>query len=612
MPTAPIPPVKSRVLPIEQVFRLGGFTPASVQRDYQWRTVHCLTLLNDIDRCFMASSFAPALAATPVEEPLEMETEQLDADIGDRSSSGDNSLAEGAAADASPTPLDVYMLGSIVLTPPSNGRYAIYDGLQRLTTLTILLAVLRDLTSDNDLAVRLDDLIRSTPHNGAMRIVLAGRDTTLSTQIQPRGESVKARRVATKTDMGKRIRLASQAFREKLKPWGAARRDAFTRFLMSQVHLDVQEAADARLARQIFVTTNTRGRSLDRIDLFKGQLTDIADSDLVASQIVGHWNGMRAAMGDKLDEFLVAVDFIERQAPQGSDCLNALADHIAKTRGPAKVESFVQGMTALSADYLALQDILNAAPTDALTGNIWRLQLFRWPQWRPLALLWFSDYRRALKTGGAGAARKIEAAERRFEALHKRCMGIVLAGFSTTDRETIFARAVAQAKGSANPLAHTGALAFKDVQLTRVSDSLRLPITDQEIRSVLIRWTESILHGSVPPVHVRDATVEHILPRRPAPGSDWLAEFTDVEKRYFACHTLGNLAALDKVRNEKLKNASFTEKLPVFAAARGDFKTLAVVPVLTDWSEAAIDERTQRLANLIETALDLPVATLKS
>src|ERR1700760_3860660 len=43
----------------------------------------------------------------------------------------------------------LYFLGSIVLVkPPADSRARVIDGQQRLTTMTILLSVLRDLTTD--------------------------------------------------------------------------------------------------------------------------------------------------------------------------------------------------------------------------------------------------------------------------------------------------------------------------------------------------------------------------------------------------------------------------------------------------------------------------------
>jgi Protein of unknown function DUF262/Protein of unknown function (DUF1524) len=601
MPAAP-QPLMTRIVTVEDLFLLGAFVPAAVQRDYQWRSPQCRTLLADLDRTFLSSSLAVRDAADVIETAT-----QTPEDEGERL---DPELSSSAAAAATAT-LDHYMLGAIVVTPADAGKQAVYDGLQRLTTLTVMMAVLRDLTTDAELRDRLDALIRH-PVSGLYRVTLAGKDVTLARQIQPRGESIKIRRGAVPSDMGKRIRIAAQVFREQIKPWDSARRSAFTRFLLERVHVDIQEARDTRLARQMFVTTNMRGKSLNRVDLLKGQLVDIADNDATATAVVAHWNGARNAMGDDFEALLVAVDFLERQAPQGDDCLNALADFVLEKRGPKGIEAWVQRLTMFAGDLLELNALMQVPPTDAFTSNIWRLQLFRWDNWRPLALLWFADYRRAKKQGGPGAAKKIEAAHRRFSALHKRCMGITLCSFSAADRERIFGRAIAQASRGDNPLSSTGALAFNQLQIHRIAETLRVPITDQETRSSLIRWFESLQHGDIVPTSVREVTVEHILPRRPSAGSDWIAAFPDVDARYLACNTLGNLAALDRVRNERLKNAEFAEKLKVFTDAAPDFASLSDIQQHSVWSAQAIAARTERMASQIEAALDLPEAYVKT
>ena len=582
-------PIVSRIVGIEDLFLAGAFAPAPVQRDYQWLTKHCRTLLADIDRTFTASSLAPRLPEVAVADADE---DRVDGDL------------SAANVVAPPPPLDDYMLGAMVVTEPSPGNHHVYDGLQRLTTLTVLMAVLRDLTRDADLHDRLDRLIRC--EDGSFRVTLPGKDPTLARQIQPRGEAVRARRTPAVSDMGKRVRLAAQVFRETLKPWTTTRRDAFAAFLLQHVHIDLQTAADPRLARQIFVTTNMRGEPLDRVDLLKGQLVDIADTEQDARFIVATWDSARAVAGDQFERLLSAIDLIERQSPQGEDCLNALAEHVAATRGASGVGAFTQRLGLFASDMAALDRAVTSPPTDTLSASLWRLQLVRWDTWRPLALLWFADYRRAAQTPDGAARRKIDAATRRFDALHRRCMAMTLAGFSTGDRERIFARAIAQASHGQNPLASTGALAFSDIQIARIGDTLRTPLTDKDVRLALVRWLESMHYGAAIPAHVREATVEHILPRRPARGSDWIAAFPDPEARYMACNAFGNLAALDKARNEGLRNADFAEKRDVLRAAASDYHTLADIPETGPWTADVIDARTDRLARQVEAALDLP------
>jgi Protein of unknown function DUF262/Protein of unknown function (DUF1524) len=586
-------PITSKIIAVEDLFLSGAFAPASVQRDYQWLTVHCRDLLADIDRTFASSSLAPRdEEAVSTEE--EASDERVDADL------------TASQPLQTTQPLDHYMLGAMVVTPPQDGRFLVYDGLQRLTTLTVLMSVLRDLSKTAAVRDRLDLLIRM--QSGQFRVVLPGKDPTLARQIQPRGEAIRVRRTPATSDMGKRVRIAAQVFREGLKPWDNERRDAFAAFLLQHVHVDLQTADDARLARQIFVTTNMRGEPLDRVDLLKGQLVDIADDETTAATVVSNWNAARAIAGNQFERLLTAVDMIERQGPQSEDHLSALAEHVALTRGANGVAAFTQRIGQLASDMAALDDLFATPPADAFAASVWRLQLIRWDTWRPLALLWFADYRRATQNPNAISKRKIETAARRFGALHRRCVAMTLAGFSSADRERIFARAIGQASRGENPLSSSGALAFSDVQIARIGESLRTPMTDKDVRLTVVRWLESMMYREQVPTHVREATVEHILPRRPAAGSNWVLMFPDPEARYMACNAFGNLAALDKARNEGLRNADFVAKRIVLSEAAADYKTLADVPATGDWTTATIEARTELLAKQVETALELPPA----
>lgn len=594
----PSVPLSSRIMTVEDLFLAGLYTPAPVQRDYQWLASHCRDLLADVDRAFTSSSLAPQPsdpdAARQAADLHDDADERIDTDLARPSEAGDTA------------PLDHYMLGAMVLTEVGEGRFHVYDGLQRLTTLTVLIAVLRDLSRTGPLRQRLARMIRQP--DGAFRIVLPGKDTTLAKQIQSEGEAARSRRTVPTSDMGRRVRTAAQVFRDGVKPWPAERRDAFATFLLGHVHVDVQIAGDPRLARQIFVTTNMRGEPLDRVDLLKGQLVDIADDETVAGVVVANWNAARATAGDQFERLLTAVDLIERQSPQSEDHLNALAEHVAATRGAKGVARFTQRLSEMAYDMAALDALFAGTPEDAFTASIWRLQLIRWDTWRPLALLWFADYRRATQTPGSISQRKVAAAERRFDALHRRCMAMTLAGFSAGDRERIFARAIAQVSRGANPLVSSGALAFSDVQIARITECLRTPLTEKDVRLTLVRWLESMRYTAAIPRRVREATVEHILPRRPGLGSDWTASFPDPETRYMACNALGNLAALDKARNEGLRNVDFSSKLKVLQAAAADYLTLADVPAAAAWTSAVIEARTQRLAAEAEAALNLPPA----
>ena len=95
----------------------------------------------------------------------------------------------GPGCDPEPPPA-IYFIGNIILCAGPNDRYEIYDGLQRFTTLTILIAVLRDLIEDRTIQAELDHLVAS---KGTFRLHLFGRDRTLAEHVQaPHATRIKA------------------------------------------------------------------------------------------------------------------------------------------------------------------------------------------------------------------------------------------------------------------------------------------------------------------------------------------------------------------------------------------------------------------------------------
>jgi hypothetical protein len=176
-------PVISHTSTVADLFSSRTFIAASVQRDYQWNTPECETLLSDLVRAW--SSHLPAAEADLSDLAQD---ESIDADLG---------LLPSASVQP---PLPDYYLGAVVTRLTADGATEIYDGLQRITTLTILMAVLRDAVTHEDLKQSIDNLINTAP--GKPRVMLHARDATLFKEIQKWGEAGKVRRSAATSARG--------------------------------------------------------------------------------------------------------------------------------------------------------------------------------------------------------------------------------------------------------------------------------------------------------------------------------------------------------------------------------------------------------------------------
>ncbi|MGO9484085.1 MAG: DUF262 domain-containing protein [Rhodomicrobium sp.] len=573
--------LSARVLPVEQFFRLGAFTAASVQRDYVWDSQQSEDLFADIERACAAHSPEPEQDGEPV---ISIAGETLD----EWESAGEAALLPAGQEDA-----PGYHLGSVVVRRAAPGRFEIFDGLQRATTLTILLCVIRDLTSSATLRGRIGGLIQD---GAANRLVFPGADNTLASEIQAAGQANKSFRRAVSA-RGLRIRRSRSIFYGYLSAWDQDRLSRFADFLLSYTLLVVSETGSQTLARQVFITANDRGVQLRPVDIFKGQLLGLAGDGEASEMVARRWNGILHVTGDAIEEFMRAYDFLKRCEPQGADHLAKLAATIETNYGPDRLEEVLDDILRHATTWIALGDKLKSPPSSEADLDIWRLRFFKWFEWKPVALAWYHAYstKHSVKAGGTGT--KAEKTLRlRFSALHRICMMMMLAKFCANDRARIFGRALSQSRNPFSTSAgRPGALTFRAPQIARILESLATPLYDDDTRLSLVRWLESM--NGWPQMHAdaARATVEHVLPKRPAKDSQWLASFPDEEERFSACHSIGNLALMDYAENVKITNSDFHLKLPVIKEQSKKYKTLAGIADKTSWKAAEIRERAAQM-----------------
>ena len=584
--------LSARVLTVEQFFRLGIFTAANVQRDYVWDAKQSEELLADIERACAAHLPEPEQHSGPVIS--------IAGDTGEEADAADGAWVLPAGQEDAAG----YHLGAMVLRRAGPGTCEIFDGLQRATTLTILLCIIRDLTASGELRGRIGGLIQD---RGTNRLHIAGADYTLSSEIQGPGQTLKTfKRPAGAR--GTRIRHSRSIFHGYLSAWDQERLSLFADFLLSHTLLVVSETESHTLARQVFITANNRGVQLSPADIFKGQLLDLAGDGEPAEMVARRWHGLQHLAGNGIEDFMRAYDFVKRCEPQGADHLAKLAASIERNYGAKRLPEVLDDILRHASTWVSLQEKLSAAPASEADLDVWRLRFFKWPEWQPVALTWYHAYNAKRSAKASGTGTKAERTFRlRFAALHRICMMMMLAKFSANDRARIFGRALSQSR---NPFSTStgrpGALTFRASQIERILETLATPLYDDEMRLALVRWIESVSGGPEVDGDTPRATVEHILPKRPAKDSQWLADFPDEEERFSACHSIGNLALMDYAENVRLMNSDFHQKLPVIKEQSKKYRTLASVAEKTAWTHAEIRERAAQMIDFTCRELNIP------
>jgi hypothetical protein len=615
-PPAVSPPAVSNIRNVGTLLSLGWFSPAPVQRSFEWDWLYYLMtddrLLNDIDKV-LARLYPEAEAQSAGED--EAGEEETEAAAGDGAgisaplddfafdeAAGELALARVAVAEEPPRH---YFIGNLILSTTSPQNYEVYDGLQRLPTLTVLIAVLRDLIDDAPTRAALHHLIFDEEK---YRLTLFGRDRTLAEHVQTPGATGLKSDSRAYYEIGRRILRVKNALRARIAQWDEARRVRYARFLLSSVWTSVLDVRDVRVARQMFVSTNLYGKPLETIDLLKGQIADMVsqtDSSEAVDRFSRDWEDVKQIAGDAFGEMLKAVDAIERTDTQDNTWPTELGGHLAKAYPGAQIGRFVKRLSAYAYGWKDCKRILAQAGPSRIERDFWRLHVFWWPEWHGLALRWWNQVHLARKNGQTGGP-KWRALESRFNRLHRRCMGISLVQFDEADRQTIFMRAMQQDKAGRDVF--QGALAFNDSQRRKIDRTLRTQIRAEEIWAPLIRWIEIAEWREGLPDLIRATNTEHVRPRRPDHDDD---KVENVRKYDEGCFSLGNLAVITKEGNEKALNRDFAQKLDTLREEARWFRTMQSVVYdskgaeRTQWTNAEINSRAEMLLHHVWKLLGL-------
>lgn len=377
-------------------------------------------------------------------------------------------------------PPDAYYIGSFVVREVEPRLFEVFDGLQRLTTLTILFAVLRDLEEDPAAWAVSHDLILAAD---GPRLALATREPVLLDHVQEGGATRRARRITAATATGQRVQEVKNALLAELAPWEPGRRTAFAAFLRRAVLASVVHVREPQMGRQVFLSTNVFGKRLAPVDLLKGQLSDLGATDDASAEIVARWDALRDGLGADFEPFLLTADAMTRRVAQQDTWPTDLGQHLANVGDPGHVLRYFVLLERLAAGWRELREILaEGGPTDP-ERDLWRLSCLPWTEWRPVAL-WIWDQLRA--AGGDRRDRFARVAQR----LHRRSIGWLLAGATEAERRRLFARALTQLAAGRDPTVSGRALVLTASARDRVALRLAAPLEPDLARTLLV-WLEA-------------------------------------------------------------------------------------------------------------------------
>lgn len=518
-----------------------------------------------------------------------------------------------------PIPVDkvpAYFLGTIVLDQSNPPAAQIVDGQQRLTTLTILFAVLRELLPRKQAEQLISHIWRTSAwgHVRAPRLSLRGQADTrfFRTYIQEAGGLAKLQHTdsADLPDSQQRLAAVARYFLEQIEPLTPAERQRLMRFALTRCLLIVVATPSRDSSFTIFTVLNKRGLDLSTVDILKADILGEIEKSVPERDVVedyaARWEDLEQSLGrDGFADLISYTRAIKHNARAEVAVLKEFRQYvIGERQGAQLAEVLDETLEPLGqALYIVRNGTYykhgaNKKTIRAINRLFGWLNRIEQADWTPAAIEYLRQHHA-----------EPELLLAFFGDLERLCAYIMLRGWNADQRGRRYRGLLAEIIA--------GATAPAKLQLSREERKDMYARLDGDIynrsgrvrRYVLLRLDDALAGGSVTYRDEDTITVEHVLPQNPHPKrTQWLVAWKrcwaspSVRKEWV--NRLANLVLLYKDPNTRAGNLDFAEKQQVYFPERDDmagdegqapFALTNTLRGLDDWSVETVARRQAEL-----------------
>jgi hypothetical protein len=508
-------------------------------------------------------------------------------------------LADAIDDDGAGGDIDEYFLGTMLFIESERAsrlpfsRQArvleVVDGLQRLTTLTILFCVLRDLDA-KDARKPHERLLAAigTGQGGNARPRLSLRETD-EPFFRSHVRNADATGIAPVSDnpspQEARIVEVRDHLHEALRDFDPAQRRRLADFLLDKCHVVVVSTTGIDRAHRIFTVLNARGKPLARNDILKADLLGgVPPAEMKnATQI---WDRAESRLGDEFENLFSHIRIIHaRSSPQVISGIKSIATEAGGSL--PFIERILQPAAAVFDDILKARHE-GSAHSPRISSLLSYLGWLKGhSDWVPPVMLWW-----------LGKGKDPAELSWFLGALDRLAYGLRILGHGAKRRASRFGAVVHAIRTNRDMKGEGSPLNLARDELRTIHHNLH----DLHARSapmaklVLLRLNDH-LAGSAQDVPFEDLSIEHLLPRKPGINGPWRAAFPDPVERDRHTESLGNLVLVTKAQNDKAGNLDFARKKDVLfkVAEASTLPVNAYVRQQSQWTSQQIREREAEL-----------------
>ncbi|TNH14686.1 DUF262 domain-containing protein [Halomonas sp. BL6] len=494
-----------------------------------------------------------------------------------------------------------YFLGSVVVTSADNGRFEVVDGQQRLTTISLVIAAIKEIfqrDEDHEVVVSVkSDFLANTDRRTKERepkLILNEIDNEIYQDLIENFDDVDSKKVRRQSH--KRLVSAAKHCEKYLSDVCVKSKDSeeelhsWLDYIETSLKVIVVTAPDDSNAFVIFETLNDRGLELAISDLVKNYLFHKSGEKIEETK--NRWMSMVSTLESASDDPLT-VTYIRHFAMaryglvREKDLFSLLKTKITSKRGSLKFSTeladTVRIYTALlNTDHDYWNDFSNDVAYSVSTFN-----LLGMTQIRPLLLALLNKF----------SAKKVSEAFKKLVSAAVRYQMVGGIGGGTLERVySDTAKAVTEEKIK-TPIEVIQAFKSVPSDAAFLSAFSIATVSKQKIARYYLRELEIASAGenkeTIPNYDTNSVNLEHVLPTTPDPV--WQDVFSEDEMRSYQ-KRIGNLAIMSAKLNSTIGNGCFEDKKEYYKDSA--FLFTKEIASEETWSKEAIDSRQKKMAEV--------------
>lgn len=514
-----------------------------------------------------------------------------------------------------------HFLGSIILQQSKQEKnlYELIDGQQRMTALTILFAVIRDVTENPDLRERIQNSYiyqKEDPYKGlpeAMRVMpWEDLEDIFKKYIYTLGGTKKflydfKRGFIPYKDTDDPVYHLFEAitiFTSKLNE--AKDLERLVIHMLRNVYVVYIKTQNLATAYRLFNTLNTRGLSLSSSDLLKSENLGAIENEEERKKYATIWRDVENRIGR--EEFINVISYI-RMIKRKEKAKLGIYEEYRKLFKDGTLErgtKFINYINEIVEIYD--QKVLNPEirSKNEEGKNRYKVIVNLMHDYLP-----FSDWIPPL----IAFYYKFKTDEELIDfllKLEKKFVTEWIAGFTPTERITASGNLINLIEKASKPeevmdkMLKPPIYTFSEYGYKDVKELLENKLNDvgfYKLRGgnlakyILLRIDMEEWELENFPGYSGEITVEHILPQNPSENSEWIKIFTK-EQRDEWTNKLGNLVLLSGKKNSRAQNYDFKKKKEVYFKPKcTPFKITQELEKINAWNIESISSRHRELVN---------------